>query len=99
MKPNSRDSESLFETKTRGRVYVTVGGAELLRVTYFDAENKRIKQIDLTHSHKGMKPHVHHGYEHNEKDGAKGATRLTTQEKKMIASIKQQWYNYLNNKK
>lgn len=99
MQANSRDSEALFDTKIRGRVYVTVGGNELLRVTYYDNNNKRVKQIDLGHSHRGMKPHTHHGYEHNERDGAKGATNLTSQEKKMIANVRKQWYDYLNNKK
>lgn len=33
---NERDSESLMETMTKGRVYVTVGGDELQSITYFD---------------------------------------------------------------
>ena len=44
---NDRNSESLLETMTSGRVYVTVGGKDLLQVVYFDAQNKRSKTIDL----------------------------------------------------
>lgn len=90
---NDRHSESLFETKTKGRVYVEVGGKDLLRIIYYDRKNKRVKQIDLNHVHKGMNPHTHHGYNHNENDGAKGASNLTTEEKKMVERVKQIWYN------
>lgn len=90
---NDRHSESLFETKTNGRVYVEVGGKDLLRIIYYDRSNKRVKQIDLNHVHKGMNPHTHHGYNHNENDGAKGASNLTTEEKKMVERVKQIWYN------
>lgn len=90
---NDRHSESLFETQTKGRVYVTVGGNDFLKITYYDHQNKRAKQIDLNHVHKGMKPHTHHGYNHNENDSAKGASNLTTEEKKMVERVKQIWYN------
>lgn len=90
---NDRHSESLFETQTKGRVYVTAGGNDLLKITYYDQKNKRTKQIDLNHVHKGMKPHTHHGYNHNENDSAKGASNLTPEEKKMVERVKQIWYN------
>mgnify|MGYP007046004552 FL=1 len=41
VKANSRNSESLFETMTDGRVYVTVGGNDSLKITYYDELNKR----------------------------------------------------------
>ena len=90
---NDRHSESLFEKQTKVRVYVTVAGTDLLKITYYDRKNKRTKQIDLNHVHKGMKPHTHHGYNHNENDSAKGASNLTTEEKKMVERAKQIWYN------
>ncbi len=68
---NQRTSETLMETMTKGRVYVTVGGDELLQIMYFDSENKRTKVIDLSHPHDKERPHTHHGYEHNENDSAK----------------------------
>lgn len=95
---NARDSETLFETMTRGRVYVTVGGKDLLQITYHDNINKRAKTIDLKHFHKGMSPHTHHGYEHNEGDGPKGATNLTPKEKRMVARVQKIWYNHISRK-
>lgn len=85
-----------METMTKGRVYVTVGGNDLLSITYFDTENKRNKSINLDHPHKGMQPHTHHGYLHNENDGKKGAANLTTQEKRMVERVYKLWYSYLN---
>ena len=98
VKANSRNSESLFETMTDGRVYVTVGGNDLLRITYYDEQNRRKKQIDLNHPHKGIKPHVHHGYNHNEDDNSKGATGLLPKEKKMVEKVERIWYNHINKK-
>ena len=96
IKKVSRDSETLMETMTKGRVYVTVGGNDLLSITYFDKNNTRSKAIDLSHTHKGMNEHVHHGYLHNEKDGQKGATNLNDKEKAMVDFVKGLWYNYQN---
>lgn len=94
-----RTSETLMETMTPGRVYVTVGGNDLLSIMYFDSANKRVKSIDLDHPHKKMKPHTHHGYRHSENDGPKGASNLTTEEKKMVERVCELWYNHLNKKK
>ena len=43
---NARDSETLMETMTRGRVYAHVEGDDIKSIVYFDNENKRTKQID-----------------------------------------------------
>nr|DAH40764.1 MAG TPA: hypothetical protein [Caudoviricetes sp.] len=91
---NDRHSESLLETMTKGRVYVRVGGNDILQITYFDKNNKRSKTIDLNHKHNNLQPHVHHGYEHNEFDGVNGATRLTSKEQKMVDRIRKIWYDY-----
>ena len=91
----NRQSETLMETMTRGRVYVTVGGEELLKVIYFDNDNKRVKEINLDHSHEGMRPHVHHGYEHAENDGPKGGSLLTPDEKRMVDRVTKMWYKHL----
>ena len=90
----SRRSETLMETMTRGRVYVVIGGRDIQRVVYFDTRNKRVKQIDLDHPHDGMAEHTHHGYEHNENDGPKGAAGLTTEEKAMVARVRRLWAAY-----
>ena len=92
---NERDSETLMETMTTGRVYVNVGGDQLLSVTYFDTKNKRTKVIDLSHPHNGQQPHVHHGYLHNENDGPKGAANLTPKEKRMVERVRKLWYNHI----
>lgn len=93
---NDRNSETLMETMTKGRVYVTVGGKDIKSITYHDNANKRKKSINLDHSHKGMKPHTHHGYLHNENDGKKGASRLTDKERQMVDRAERIWQNYLN---
>ena len=41
---NSKTSETLMETMTKGRVYVTVGGNDLLQIVYFDNSMKRVKR-------------------------------------------------------
>lgn len=93
---NSRQSETLTDTMTKNRVYVTVGGNDLLKITYFDNENKRNKTIDLDHYHNKKKPHVHHGYNHNENDPEKGYTNLTPKEKRMVDRVTKAWYNRKN---
>ncbi len=95
---NSRDSETLMETMTRGRVYAHVEGEDLKSIVYFDNENKRAKQIDLDHIHKGESPHTHHGYNHNENDSAKGAARLTMEERAIVDNVRRLWDNWKRGK-
>lgn len=95
---NQRTSEPLMETMTKGRVYVTVGEKDLISITYFDNENKRRKTIDFKHTHANIRPHTHHGYEHNEQDSLKGAANLTPEEKKMVDKVTKIWYSYLSGK-
>lgn len=61
---NTRQSENLMETMTSGRVYATVGGEAVIRITFFDEENKRSKVIELDKRTETW--HVHQGYEHTE---------------------------------
>lgn len=91
----NRQSETLMETMTKGRVYVTVGGEDLQKIIYFDNDNKRVKEINLDHTHEGMKPHTHHGYIHAENDGPKGAANLTPEEKRMVDRVEKLWYKHL----
>lgn len=66
-----------------------------LSIVYFDAKNKRNKQIDLDHVHKGMKPHTHHGYNHAEYEKSKkGASNLTPKERKLVEKVEKEWYNH-----
>lgn len=90
----SGSTKTPMETMTKGRVYVTVNNKdELTAITYYDNDGKRNRQIDLQKAHKGIKPHTHHGYEHNENDNKKGASKLTTKEKRMVDRINKIWYN------
>lgn len=91
---NDNSSNAPLETMTKGRVYVTVNAAnELKFISYYDKNNMRTKTIDVDRPHRGIKPHTHHGYNHNEKDGPKGATNLTTEEYKMVERVKKIWHN------
>ena len=89
-----KEAKTPIETMTNRRVYVTIDNRDnISAITYYDEENKRSKQIDLMHPHKNMIPHTHHGYLHNENDGAKGAANLTPKEKRMVESVTDKWYN------
>ncbi len=91
--PNKGNSKAPKETMTHNRVYVTLDKStgDPKYVSYYDKENKKRKQIDLQHPHAGLKPHVHHGYEHNEYDSPKGASRLTPKEKKLVSTVDEIW--------
>lgn len=90
----SGSTKAPMETMTKGRVYVTVNNQDkLTAITYYDNDGKRTRQIDLQKAHKEIKPHTHHGYEHNENDGKKGASKLTPEERKMVDRINKIWYN------
>lgn len=86
---NSRESETLMETATSGRVYAHVEGSDLKAIVYFDADGKRSKQIDLDHAHLGVSPHAHDGYFHSE--FRKG---LTAKEKAMVDRVVESWEDY-----
>ncbi len=91
----SPQAETLMETMTDGRVYARVdSGGAIREIVYFDRERKRNKQIDLSHKHGGISPHVHHGYEHNEGDSAKGYANLTTRERSMVERVARIWDNF-----
>ena len=88
---NSRQSEPLMETMTRGRVYAHVEGDDLKSIVYFDADGKRSKQIDLSHAHDGKSPHAHYGYDFPK--GKHDANRLTPKEKTMVERVLNLWEN------
>lgn len=96
---NAGARETLMETMTRGRVYAEVGGdGKLKRIVFFDNKNKRTKQIDLAHFHRmadksKVRPHTHHGYEHNENDSKSGAARLTSGERTLVDRVMRIWEN------
>lgn len=94
---DSKSAKTPQETMTSGRVYVTVDSKnELKAITYYDRKGLRTKQIDLDKPHKGVQPHTHHGYDHNENDSSKGAANLTTEERLMVDRLTKLWYDYIN---
>ena len=88
---NVRDSETLMETMTRGRIYVHVEGNDLKSVVYFDNDGRRSKQIDLGHAHNGKRPHTHLGYEFPK--GGHAAIGLSTKERQMVERVIGIWEN------
>ena len=86
-----------METRTKGRIYVTVDNTRDLKyITFYDKNNKRYKQIDLKgklHMVDGKKilPHVHHGYVHDEN----GTTTPSKADKKIIDLVYKIWDNEL----
>jgi len=93
LKRNGNSTAVPMETMTKGRVYVTIGQKNEVRsISYYDKNNKRFKQIDVTgkeHTVNGKKilPHTHKGYEHKEK----GTHETSLKEQKMIERVKKIW--------
>ena len=91
----SRQSEPLLETMTKGRVYARVEGKDnnlyVKSIVYFDKNNKRNKQIELDHSHKGKQPHVHRGYFHNERNRGLESFNLSSKEQKILDRVLNTW--------
>ena len=80
-----------LETMTKGRIYSTISDeGKINAISYYGADGKRLKTINLLHSHEQFKGvHTHIGYYHDE-----GGTRaLTADEKKLVAFVKKAWYN------
>lgn len=81
-----------METMTSNRVYVTIDAEGKPKyISYYDRDNKRRKQIDLTRPHNGVLPHTHHGYNHNEGDTSKGFAHLDSKETQMVEHINDLW--------
>ncbi len=83
-----------LETMTSGRVYATVNEKnEIKAISYYDKNNKRSKQIDVSgqpHVIDGKYdlPHTHKGYFHSEK----GTYTLSKSEQKMVDRVLKTWY-------
>lgn len=74
------------ETRTEGRVYVTVGRNNKLKcITFYSKDGRKRIQIDLDHMHKGKNPHKHIGYNHG-KDGI-----ISSSDRKLIDKVKKLW--------
>ena len=87
---NSRQSEDLMETMTDGRIYATVNGGEVQRITFFDKDKKRNKVLEYDKRRKEW--HGHSGYLHSE-HSEKEHEELTASDQKIIDDIRQKWNN------
>ncbi len=91
---NKSDSvTSPRETRTQGRVYVTVSKGKLKYITFYRKDGRKRIQIDLDHKHKGEMPHKHIGYNHG-KDG-----QMTMADKLLVERVKKIWKEYIENDK
>ena len=94
---NSGSAKIPMETMTSGRVYATVNAqGNVKSITYYDKNNRRFKQIDVTgqeHFIKGkpILPHTHLGYRHEEYGGTRD---LSPKEMKMVERVLKAWYHY-----
>lgn len=87
---NTHNSEALMETMTSGRIYVEVGGNDLLRIIFFDENNKRNHVIER--DKRSDLWHAHNGYYHSEKSDSKHDP-LDDDDKKILAEVQTLWYN------
>lgn len=76
------------ETRTEGRVYVTVSKGKLKSITFYRKDGRKRIQIDLDHKHHGEIPHKHIGYNHG-KDG-----KMSVADKLLVERIKKIWKEY-----
>lgn len=87
---NKRQSETLMETMTPGRIYVETGGNDLLRIVMFDENNKRNRVIER--SKQTGEWHLHEGYFHTEY-GNSPHDNLTPKDRELVDRITEKWYN------
>lgn len=74
-----------LETMTKGRIYATINDeGKINAISYYGADGKRVKTINLLHSHEQFKGvHTHIGYYHDE-----GGTRALTADEKEAGCIR-----------
>ena len=98
VKKNEGAATAPLETMTQGRIYVLVNDwDEVKAITFYDTENKKYKQIDVSgrphsiHNEKVL-PHTHFGYEHDEG----GTDYPSSADKDLIDKVLTAWYNHFN---
>ena len=85
-----KNYEPLMETMTNGRIYVQVGGEDIIRIVQMGEENKRTKVIEFDKKNKQW--HVHHGYLHSE-NSEKLHDPLSADDEKLLEKVKKIWHN------
>lgn len=86
-----KNYEPLMETMTQGRIYVQVGGEDILRIVQNGENNQRNKVIEYDRKNKEW--HVHHGYFHSEYS-EKIHDPLSVSDKELLDRIKKIWHNH-----
>ena len=72
------------ETRTQGRVYVTVSKGKAKYITFYRNDGRKRIQIDLDHKHNGEIPHKHMGCDHCKRGKMSVADRLLVENVKKI---------------
>lgn len=97
----SGNATAPMDTMTKGRIYVTLDYKnEPKFISMYDENGKRTQQIDLSgapHRIDGelvYPPHVHMGYEHDEK----GSRKITPDEGRLIEEVKSIWTQFTESK-
>lgn len=70
------------------RIYATIQNGQLKHLTFYDDSHKQQTSIDLMHYHRGVKPHVHIGLNH---DFDSPGISPTDKQLKLIAKIKKEF--------
>lgn len=84
------------ETRTKRRIYVTIGKRnEIKCITRYDENGRKCLQIDLTHAHTSggvrLQPHSHDTYNHAE------GRPLSSSERRLLNRILKTWRDYNGN--
>ncbi len=87
-----KNYEPLMESKTDGRVYVQIGGKDIVRIVFIGEGHKRNKVIEQDKRSKGW--HVHHGFLHTE-NSEKEHEPLSNRDKQYLEKVKMIWHNHL----
>lgn len=90
VKNNGKNYEPLMETMAQGRIYVQVGGEDIVRIVQMGDGNRRNKVIEFDKREKEW--HVHHGYFHTE-DSEKHHEPLSRSDEKLLDKVKKLWHN------
>lgn len=85
-----KNYEPLMETMSNGRVYVQVGGEDIVRIVFMDTDNKRNKVIEK--DKKSKEWHVHYGYIHKE-NSEREHDPLTDADKVFLEKVRNIWHN------
>lgn len=91
VRKKTRQSETLMETMTPGRIYAVIKGDKVGAIITFDESLKRNKVIEV--DRRANRWHVHRGYEHSEY-GEAVHENVEGEDKKLLDKVLKEWDNY-----